>query len=153
MMEPENLRTCSKCGKTLGRGSFGRTYSKRGNPDGRRLECRTCTNTRLRSYYDESASTKKFAYKLKERYGMTVEEYLSLLESQGGGCAICGTTQNHGRRLAVDHCHETGVNRGILCDECNFAVGKVKNDPAIALSLVKYLQAASDFLVVPDETP
>jgi len=55
---------------------------------------------------------------LKSKYGITRTRYEELLETQGGGCAFCGRT----RRLCVDHDHNTGRVRGILCTPCNFAI-------------------------------
>ena len=52
---------------------------------------------------------------LIKRYGITIEEYTSILEAQGGGCAICDRTDT----LCVDHCHTSGIVRGILCRRCN----------------------------------
>jgi len=63
------------------------------------------------------------AQKLRRKYGLSVAEYESLLAGQGGGCAICGRSCSSGRRLAVDHCHRTGMVRGLLCKACNTAIG------------------------------
>ncbi len=61
---------------------------------------------------------------LRRKYGLSLEEYESLLREQRGGCAICGAIPAElGRSLAVDHCHETGKVRGLLCDKCNTALG------------------------------
>jgi hypothetical protein len=77
---------------------------------------------------------------LKGTYGMTLEEYTDLLARQGLGCAICGAPENaDGRSLHVDHDHKTGRVRGILCADCNFGLGKFKDDPEL-------LQAAIDYL-------
>jgi hypothetical protein len=75
---------------------------------------------------------------LKRRFGMTVEQYEELLAFQNGVCGICGSQPN-GKKLAVDHCHETNKIRGLLCGRCNPAVGYVKNNPAIAQALTDYL--------------
>jgi hypothetical protein len=56
------------------------------------------------------------------KYQLTAAEYDRLLEEQGGVCLVC-RGENIDRRLAVDHCHETGAVRGLLCTGCNFAVG------------------------------
>ena len=69
------------------------------------------------------------AYQRKNAFGISQEEYTTLLLSQGGKCAICGK-ENSGsirngkyRRMFVDHNHTTGKVRGLLCSKCNFAIG------------------------------
>ena len=52
---------------------------------------------------------------LKRKYGLTLEEYDAMLEAQGGVCAICGEPRPEERTLHVDHDHETGAIRGLLC--------------------------------------
>lgn len=61
----------------------------------------------------------------KSRYGITVAEYESLLVKQNGACAICRTKKagRKGQHFAVDHCHESGVVRGLLCINCNARIG------------------------------
>lgn len=66
---------------------------------------------------------------LRCRYGITAEEYDRMLELQNNGCAICGkeTAYNNGtKRLHVDHCHETGDIRGLLCSQCNTTLGHLE---------------------------
>lgn len=58
-------------------------------------------------------------YNLKRRYGLTLDQYHKLLDDQNGVCAICLRSEN--RYLAVDHCHETGEIRGLLCTHCNLS--------------------------------
>jgi hypothetical protein len=65
---------------------------------------------------------------LKHKYGITIADYERMLEAQGGRCDICRTDdpgQNQESRYSfhVDHCHETGVVRGLLCDRCNRGLG------------------------------
>jgi hypothetical protein len=75
------------------------------------------------------------------RYGLTVESYQELEDRQGNACAICrkpGGTAGH-ERLYVDHCHETGNVRGLLCMNCNSAVGHFRDDAALLRSAADYL--------------
>lgn len=62
---------------------------------------------------------------LKARYGITASDYDAMLAAQDGRCAICGTTEPEGRRgvFCVDHDHETGAVRGLLCWPCNRRLG------------------------------
>jgi hypothetical protein len=75
------------------------------------------------------------------RFGMSVDEYLALLESQDGKCAICGELPKDGkRRFAVDHCHKTLVVRGLLCMSCNIGIGQFYDRTDLLLSAVAYLE-------------
>ena len=65
--------------------------------------------------------------RLKSNYGMDLSDYRSLVAKQDGRCAICGTKPGH--RLYVDHCHDSGRVRGLLCSPCNFGLGHFKDDP------------------------
>jgi hypothetical protein len=84
--------------------------------------------------------------KLKMNYGITAREYDALLASQGGGCAICGRDKNPGKfrqSLPVDHDHETGKIRGILCIDCNRALGMFRDDPRLLRKAAKYVESAT----------
>lgn len=74
------------------------------------------------------------------RYGLTLEQYDFLLRAQGGRCAICGTHDNSGVALGVDHHHETGAVRGLLCDPCNIAIGGLRDDPALMRAAIAYVE-------------
>ena len=78
------------------------------------------------------------AHQRKHRYGLTPEQHAAMVEAQGGLCAIC----QRKRKLVVDHCHETGVVRGLLCGECNIGIGKLGDTPASLARAVKYLRDA-----------
>jgi hypothetical protein len=65
---------------------------------------------------------KYYARAIKRNYGLSWGDYTRLLQSQNSLCAICMTP--HHKRLHVDHCHETGRVRGLLCGPCNTALGK-----------------------------
>jgi hypothetical protein len=76
---------------------------------------------------------------LKRKYGITLADYERMFEAQGGVCAICGEARPEERTLHVDHDHETGVIRGLLCFRCNQAIGSLQEDYEI-------FQAAADYL-------
>lgn len=74
--------------------------------------------------------------KLKKRYGMTQAEFDKRLQQQGGGCKTCGRVSE---KFVVDHCHESGKVRGILCGACNLALGMVRDDPNTLRRMIGYL--------------
>lgn len=80
-------------------------------------------------------------YMRRYNYGMTDEQYAALLDKQGGGCAICRTTEWNGRHPVphVDHDHRTGEVRGILCHACNLGLGKFRDDPGLLAAAIAYL--------------
>lgn len=64
-----------------------------------------------------------------------------MLDEQGGKCLICGATESFGsHRLAVDHCHDTGLIRGLLCKACNVGIGNLRHDIHYLANAIKYLQ-------------
>lgn len=74
-------------------------------------------------------------------YKITSTEVDALLARQGGGCAICGTTEwGNGGTPSVDHCHNSGRIRGILCARCNGALGLLDDDPAKTRLAAEYLE-------------
>jgi hypothetical protein len=79
-------------------------------------------------------------YTLHRNYGLQKGDYDRMLEEQDGRCAICGVEKcSTGRRFAVDHCHETGVVRGLLCAACNHAIGKLADCPERMMAALIYL--------------
>ena len=94
------------------------------------------------------ANKEKFAARAKSyanrgarglRYGIPPAEVLSMLERQRGVCAICGEVRGK-RRLSIDHNHETGQVRGLLCGPCNMALGALKDSPELCEIAAKYLR-------------
>jgi hypothetical protein len=91
--------------------------------------------------------SKKDHIHLNNRYGLTVEQYNSLLEKQEGLCAACkqppkgGGRSNANGRLFVDHNHTTGDIRGLLCQGCNAAVGLAYDNPSTLRRLADYLES------------
>jgi Autographiviridae endonuclease VII len=74
-----------------------------------------------------------------KKFGITEEHYHALFVEQGGLCAICGEQPGE-RRLAIDHNHETGIVRGLLCMKCNTALGSLGDDVAGVQRALSYLE-------------
>jgi len=73
------------------------------------------------------------------RYGLSTEKYESMFKSQNGGCRSCGKQSLDGKRLFVDHDHNTGTVRGLLCHHCNAGIGHFFDDPFLLQCAIKYL--------------
>jgi hypothetical protein len=85
---------------------------------------------------------------LRKTYGISSEQYQEMLVAQNFGCAICGTSESAVRKasgkqhaLCVDHCHATGKVRGLLCVNCNIALGKFKDNTQTMQRAIDYLKA------------
>lgn len=115
-------------------------------PDGRCYECAVCHTERTKkwnkAHYD---SDKARAKHLKATYGITEAQYLELYEKQGGVCACCGkkeTVFSNKKKdtfqLAIDHDHETGKVRALLCIACNTSLGAMNEDPERIEALLRY---------------
>lgn len=78
---------------------------------------------------------------LKRLYGVSAIDVQAMVERQGGGCAVCGTTDwpGKGRCPHVDHDHQTGLIRGALCDPCNRGLGMFADNPARLRAAAHYL--------------
>jgi hypothetical protein len=81
----------------------------------------------------------KAKYYLKKTYNLTPEQLEIMVQAQQGVCAICKQPERQNTRLSIDHNHQTGKIRGLLCRNCNAALGAFKDNPL-------YLQIAIDYL-------
>ena len=88
-----------------------------------------------------------------KKYGISVEEYDALLARQNGTCAICKGPQHNGRqkRMHVDHCHETGLVRGLLCSRCNRGIGFFGHRADWMASAAGYLNPLASFQRTPSK--
>lgn len=75
------------------------------------------------------------------KYGMQLEDYVRMLKKQAGSCAICGSTVSGGRggRMQVDHCHNTGKVRGLLCARCNRGLACFKDSANLLRLAARYI--------------
>lgn len=82
---------------------------------------------------------------LQRDFGITLAKYNKMLDDQGGVCAICEKPEfakrsGKIRQLAVDHCHDTGRVRALLCTSCNPMIGYSKDDPEVLRRAAEYLE-------------
>lgn len=83
----------------------------------------------------------------RRTYGISREEYLQMFEDQGHKCKICGTkgfkiNENAEKKLCVDHCHTSGEIRGLLCHNCNRALGLFQDNIDYMKSAIEYLEGS-----------
>lgn len=98
--------------------------------------CKYCHNRRSTKEQVKSRNNKA---KIKRDFGLTVDEYKKYFEIANYKCEIC----NSGLRLSLDHNHATGKIRGVLCMNCNTALGHVKDDIKILEGLIEWLRVKS----------
>lgn len=167
MTSPSELLACIKCGEGKPESEFSRGTGRYGN--GRRSTCKTCCSAYLRDYYENNRervldTCTRYYQNNKERrketsrrwveanqrrvkdahlrrqFGITIEQYEQLLESQNGVCGICKCPPDK-LRLAVDHDHATNEIRGLLCGNCNTAIGLLRESRELFEAAIAYLDA------------
>jgi len=127
----ESTKTCSACKEEKSVEDF---YLKDKPTQRFSKTCKTCDKERIRMRY------------LKTKFDLSYDDYCEMERGQNGVCAICGQFETHrrGQRLCVDHNHETGETRGLLCHHCNTGIGLLGDD-------VETLQKAIDYLTSHDQ--
>lgn len=150
------MKRCTRCSSELPLTEFNRDKSR---PDGLFPWCKPChrahskawrsshpaearelgraRSARKRAHRAELGLSRAAAFDLA-RYGITLDEYETVLLAQEGLCAICGTEPVE-ERLNVDHCHQSGRFRGLLCRPCNWGLGNFRDDPSLLLRAADYL--------------
>lgn len=127
------MKKCSKCKEVKDLSEFGKDKNKK---DKHSYTCKIC---RTENDYKRKNVLKNFH--LTKKYGITLEEYNNLFFKQNGCCDICKKHQSEFKiSLSVDHCHETGNIRGLLCSSCNRALGMYKESEEILLNAIKYIK-------------
>lgn len=123
---------CSRCNTTKTRTEF---YPNPYNPKWYRTPCKECLRSeRRRIYREKGGADRSYAQVLRDRHGITLEQYEQMVRTQGNRCAICrrpeAARNRNGapRRLAVDHDHGTGRIRELLCVRCNAVVWALEDN-------------------------
>lgn len=161
------MKHCSGCKKDKAIVEFGKDRS---NNDGLTHRCKTCRNPQSKAWRDRnpekvketnikykeyrenyySKEERKRKYKdanLKYSFGITLEQYEKMLLEQNGVCKICKNPETSGNnqktgvsRLAVDHCHETGKIRSLLCGKCNRSLGLLEENISVLERMIGYIR-------------
>ena len=116
-----------------------------GKPVSQCTPCRVAYNKAYRAKNKERVLDIERKSKLKMAYGITVEQYNDMLDKQKGKCAICTVKKPGGRTkmFFIDHCHNTGKVRGLLCMRCNTGLGLFLDNPKFLLNAISYLKENS----------
>lgn len=151
-------KVCCRCGMEKSIDHFYRNDNKE---DGFRVSCKECEKEYQKQWYEknkerlnkkskdynernkEVITVKARRVRIKRIYGIEEDTYTKNLELQGGACAICGSTYPGGNSKGyfhIDHCHETGQFRGLLCGRCNTSLGGFKDDINILKKAIEYLE-------------
>jgi hypothetical protein len=157
-------RKCTKCGEEFPatreyfypfkQGKYGLSSRCKACHKAYTYEWRANNRDRLNASVKERFSKNRGQqkhYQLKYKYGLSIEEYEAALQKQAGVCAICGCmeTEKHQngtvKKLNVDHNHETGQVRGLLCSRCNRVIGYTKENKELLKSIVDYLRYWSEY--------
>lgn len=146
-------RVCTKCEKEKPIDQF---HNDKRMKHGKHIWCAEC-RIEKQNEYKKTDAYKAYMKKTKEhrlnknrvndlrsKYGLTVKEHDEILASQGFKCAICRTEnpggRNFNKRFQVDHCHETGRVRGLICWSCNVGLGKLGDTVESLERAVEYLK-------------
>lgn len=130
------MKYCTKCNNEYPATSE-YFYSRQGGKLRLQSHCKSCVKQGMLKY-DKPKQDPVYSRNrhLMVSYGITLEDYNNLLESQNNCCAIC---KDGDKKLVVDHCHATGRIRGLLCHHCNVALGMFKDNKAILQEAMEYL--------------
>lgn len=141
---------CKKCKSAKSRDWYHRTPDRQRSRNRRRYQENGAAmrEAALRWYRDnrEHVLGLKRASALRKSFGLTIEQYDEMLAAQGGLCAVCGQPpQSKARRpLHIDHCHNTGRVRGLLCRSCNVGLGHFADSPERLRAAAAYIERRSD---------
>lgn len=148
-------RKCSQCQQVKPLVDFNKDKKGRG---GYGYSCKPCAAARAKRNYHENKEERKDSHRryaqrpevkaasrdrmLRRKYGVTAKQYDRLLSKQGGVCAICKQDRRDTRQreMPVDHDHDSGKVRGILCDHCNRVIGLFGDSPDVIARAIKYLK-------------
>ena len=134
----EDGRECSECGKFKPWSEF---HARNDLSTGHTSHCKACRRKRTRRDMKNGSIRDR---ELRRKYGISLEDYQCMVNEQGDCCAICGTVEKgeargHKRYWSVDHDHNTGAVRGLLCQKCNTLIGLAGDDIAILKRAIEYL--------------
>lgn len=134
------MKTCTRC-------EGPRDSKNKSQKSGFDPRCKRCHKEIQQERRDAGLNQRRERnYKLRKKYGITPEQWDSMLLEQDLRCAICRVMFRdapYSGRICVDHCHKTNRVRGLLCVDCNHGLGKFKDDTALLLRAMQYLDGGS----------
>jgi hypothetical protein len=134
-------KICFKCKEEKEANCF--HADKRNTSTGLYAWCKVC-KSKAGSLWGKKNSTRVRNAQLKRNYGISLEDYQKMKEAQNNCCATCKRNESKLKRsLMVDHCHDSGKIRGLLCDECNLALGKIEDNIQTLEKMILYLNNKS----------
>jgi len=147
--------SCSKCNETKSIGSFNKREPYVDGSLRYRSKCIECERGINLTHYHvnrkgEQHRRASYTYTLRTKYDLTPEGFQILYDKCGGKCGICSVflsnvyTHSEGARTAVDHCHDTGLVRGLLCGNCNSGIGFLRDDINLLTKAMEYLNGHTD---------
>jgi hypothetical protein len=153
------VKRCSRCNTDRDKSEFAKRMASK---DGLNFWCRSCfkqyrldnkdhVNRRQKAYRDKNRERVRAWDREKSRrytlakYGLTETDYEQIVETQSGKCRICRCVPAD--RLVVDHCHDTGIVRGLLCRTCNSAIGQLSDSPLLLRTAADYLESTDNIVL------
>lgn len=153
---PAGWRYCSKC-KTVKLDTEFSTRNRVGSKVYLSSQCRPCMAKAAHSWYHSKGGAEWMAHhraanrermaaisrqsRLKTAFGLTETDYAAKLAEQSGCCGLCGRSALlSSKRFAVDHDHETGTIRALLCSSCNTGLGLLQDEPALLREAADYIE-------------
>lgn len=147
LIDGDTTLYCKACGINKSPQYFHKdSTSKRGHA----YYCKDCANAKSRAWTAKNGHKATYRMKkhdayYKHKYGMSLDERIELLNSQGCKCAICRSPlEASGGNTHTDHCHSTGKIRGILCTNCNRGLGHFQENTTNLMAAIEYLQAHTE---------
>lgn len=137
-------KRCTSCNEIKPISEYTKNGFNQHNKQMYKSKCKPCYNAYKSAWrlsrpdnYEKTKDTE-----LKRLYGIGYQEYLKMLAAQQYACAICGTTDTGAyKAFHVDHCHDTGTVRGLLCSNCNTGIGNLNDDINLLQRAIEYLNS------------
>jgi glucan-binding YG repeat protein len=147
----EELKQCTKCKECKPATAF---YKEPRTKNGLQAQCKTCQQTAYNNYRKKhpevyrkaslkhwrSLNEEKKQERWIKRYKLSAEQYYEMFKKQKEVCKICEKKCSSRKNLSVDHCHQTGKVRGLLCVKCNTSLGMLNDDISLFYKAIEYLK-------------
>ena len=132
-------KVCLLCEQNKDKTDFYRFFDRWAQKHYLSARCKPCHQEYKRA--SPTTPRNRKAEKLQLRYGLTYEQWENMRQAEGYRCMICGISEDEiGKKLDVDHCHDSGKVRGILCNPCNTVLGHARDKIEILEAAVVYLK-------------